>query len=440
MRHLLYTYFILFSTLIFSQNENKIVLQGFSLKEKKSIPIGIVSAGVSGKLIQSEKFNLSAGVQFAGAALGKRSGYYMLGYFMEGSFFPNKRIEPGLTLSFLAGGGGSAPDKDGWTLHQTSFLRINLSKQFALQVGASYTYVSGGFIKGWSSNFGVVRQIGKCNLDSINAKGNLKICSISAETGFGFDHKKNRIYLLGTDLSWISGKRFANGFSLHAITNTYGGYMHGYYHGGIQFGFKNIRFTPEVLLGVAGGGAAPVGGGAIYGFQLKSDIFINNIAINLKYQYFKSYNKDFSFNGAYIGIGKNLRKNEENPFALSAFVKNYFGTTNFSNLGLRIPIIEKRFFKISGATCWAFTNNKGAYGEGLFEVILQPSENFPLYSILFAGAGGGAGFNKTKAAFYGFALGLRSPWKKLPFAFEFGRMEGGNLIPYYLNLIYNFRK
>ncbi|GAB1403188.1 hypothetical protein MASR1M74_03660 [Lentimicrobium sp.] len=61
--------------------------------------------------------------------------------------------------------------------------------------------------------------------------------------------------------------------------------------------------------------------------------------------------------------------------------KAYIGKEGFGNIGARFTAFEYGRFRMAGTTYWALTHGRGAYAEGLFELLLTASERFPLYLV-----------------------------------------------------------
>ncbi len=422
---------------LFSQQRNQIGISGFYVQEIDSLPIGFSSVEYMYPLYKSEKYDFKGGLQFIGALTGVRGGYFAFGYRFELNSKFKKRVQFGSSFSMLAGGGGSAPDKDGWMLQGSVYSQFKLFTNLKLRAGLSYTEVSGSIIKGFSPTCGLYWNILDLQNDTLNSRNFLKLSSVYPEVGFAIS-KSKKLGFIGTGASWEFGK-LAGDISVHALANVYGGYMHALLATGFGIGKNRIKLIPAVIIGAGGGGGTSVGGGALVGFQCGVKLKGETMSFGLKYQNLKAISGDFGYQGMFVSLGKSIHSSSKFRLKLQPVVKAYFGKEGFGNLGVRVVGLERKLLSLMGSTYWAFTNNKGAYAEGLFELTLKPTEYSLVYSILSIGAGAGAGINGSKGSVIGsVGLGLISPWKKLPISIELGLWKGGNIPSYSLSMIYQF--
>lgn len=426
----------------FSQKNYNLNLGGFYIPEENNHNIGFSSFSVSYPILQKEKTEFSAGIQFIGATTGVRGGFFAFGYTSEFNFKPFKtdKFYLGVNTSFLAGGGASAPDKDGWILQGSGFMQYTLFRDFKLYLGASYSYVSSGVISGWSPNLGFKLNLNYGPYDSAYKPINLNWYNINAEIGLA-KSPKGKLGFVGASSSYQIGKLIAGDLSIHAIANTYGGYMQTLLSSGIALHFKKFQFNPILIAGLGGGGAAPVKGGALYGFGFSTKLLTSKVHMSLKYQYIKAIENVFTYHGVFASIGKPIASDSNSNFSWYPVMKTYFGENGFGNIGARFVAHEWRKVKFMGSTYWAFTDNKGAYAEGLFEIQVNAPNKIPLYILGSIGAGAGAGFNKkTESVLKGISLGVSSPFKKVPLSLEFSYWSGGNIPHYSISMTYKVGK
>jgi hypothetical protein len=159
----------------------------------------------------------------------------------------------------------------------------------------------------------------------------------------------------------------------------------------------------------------------------------------MKYQCVKSVSTSFHYQGLFFSIGRSM--NSSSKFSLNWYpvLKAYTGSNGFGNLGVRIVALKNKRFNLMGSSYWAFTHNKGAYAEGLFETTYKPFERLPLYTLISIGAGAGAGINgKEESLIAGLGFGIHSLWINLPLSIELQAWKGGNIPSYSLSMIYQF--
>ena len=401
-------------------------LSAFYVAEKSTIPIGFASAHLDYLIKQgNSNYELFGGLQFIGAATGKRGGYFAFGYRLEAVKHTSKKIQLGSGIGFLAGGGGAAPDKDGWMLQGSIFSQYTLNHKVNLRLGVNYTHVSGNMIRGFSPTFGIYSNFTyRKNTDEPDSE--LKWTAVYPELGIGLSNKLNLIFI-GTGASW-KYKQIAGDISIHALANWYGGYMQALLSSGYAFGKNKFKFVPSIITGLGGGGGTSVGGGTLLGIQSLFGFQGNTSSIGLKYQYVKAVSAGFGYQGLFFSIGKSL--NQNNKFDLNWYpvLKGYTSSNGFGNIGVRIIAAKNEKINFMGSSYWAFTHDKGAYAEGLFEMTYQPSKKVPVYSILSIGAGAGAGINgKEESLITGLGFGLDLTWINLPISLEIEAWKGGNI-------------
>ncbi len=426
--------FVLFSPIYtFSQ---RIGYSAFYVSERGNLPIGFASAHLDYLLKKKSNYELVGGLQFIGAATGVRGGYFAFGYRMEGLTNTNKKLNFGSSIGFLAGGGGAAPDKDGWMIQGSVFAQTKIARSINFRAGINYSHVSGDMIRGFSPTIGIYSDF-KLNKDTIKSDSELKWTAVYPEIGFGLSNKLKLIFI-GTSASW-QFKKIAGDISIHALANLYGGYMQALLNTGYNFGNNRLKFIPSLITGIAGGGGTTIGGGAIFGVQSYLGFQGNSTSVGLKYQYVKSISTSFYYQGLFFSVGKSI--NNSSKFSLNWYpvLKAYSGSNGFGNLGIRIVALKNKRFNLMGSSYWAFTHNKGAYAEGLFETTYKPFESLPMYTLISVGAGAGAGINgKKESVIAGLGFGIDSPWINLPISIELQAWKGGNIPSYSLSMIYQF--
>ncbi len=400
----------------------------FAVQEKNNLAIGFISTTINYPILKRTNFNLNGGFQFIGSYFGNRGGYFAFGYKVESLFLSSKKIKFGLSASLLAGGGGGAPDKDGWLVQTSAFSQFLTFNKLNLKAGLAYTYVSSGMIQGLSPFLGL-------NFNMYSKKNQFKINSIYPEFGFGiYNHQK--LAFIGTGLNW-SSRKLAGDVSIHALANAYGGYMQSLASIGYNFKLNQFSFSPGVVVGFGGGGAASVGGGALCGVQFSSHYLINKINLGLKYQMITAPFDQFNYNALFFSVGKSLNDSTQLKLDWQPVLKVYNGKNGFGNIGIRFLGIKRSHFSLLGSTYWAFTDNRGAYAEGLFETIIKPVNSIPVYSIISAGAGAGAGINgKKESLIVGVGIGISSLSNAFPFSIEISAWKGGNIPMISTSLIY----
>jgi hypothetical protein len=425
---------MMISTPFYSQKYLKSGVYGFYINEIGNLPIGFSSFNFSFPLLMKNNYQFEAGIQIIGAATGVRGGYFAYGYFAESLFFTDKRFNLGLSTSLMAGGGAKAPDFDGWMVQSAIFSDIRLINNLKLRAGITYNHVSGSMIRGFSPVFGLNWDL-KVKNDSLSKQNGLVWESIYTETAIGKFNKK-RLAFIGVGASFKIGKYIKGDASIHALANKFGGYMQTLASIGPRIGSKTFGFSPSIILGLAGGGSAKTGGGGMYGYGFGLN-YISTFHIGLKYQRVMAFDDVFNFSAVFMSIGKSINSSTENSIKWYPIMKVYGTNNGFGNIGTRFVLVDKKYVQFMGSTYWAFTDNKGAYAEGLFEISAHAPKYIPIYTVLSAGAGGGAGINKAKESLiYAASIGVNSIWRKFPFAFEYGYWSGGNIPKHSFSIVY----
>lgn len=403
-----------------AQKSNSIGVSGFSVAEKENPRIGFTAVDLSARLVENNYLAIDGGFRFIGAVTGQRGGYFAFGYCTALSVYPSARFHPVFDVALLAGGGASAPDKDGWML-QSGLAGELQAGSVRLRAGINYAYVSGGAINGFSPVAGV-----NWNLHTpFTAAGKTVWCwdAVYGEVGYGFSDNKE-LGFIGAGAHWKWGHYIGGDVVIHALANTHGGYMQSLCTIGPELRVGNWRFAGSGLLGMGGGGAVKTEGGGLYGAQLGVFYQGNTFYSGLKFQHVDAFSRKFGYEALFLSAGKSLGR-QSGKFTWEPVVKAYLGHGGFGNVGARFTGLERQNWRLTGATYWAFTHNKGAYAEGLFEAIIQPAD-LPLY-VVFSG-GAGAGINrKTASLIGGVSVGCAFPGKNGPFGIEVGWWQGGNI-------------
>lgn len=435
-KHLLFFTFVIYFIQLHAQSN--IGISSLYIQEKNNLKIGFLNGEINQTIKKWNKLKLTGGIELAGAIYGNRGGFFAFGYRSDLAFKISKRLELTPYVSLLAGGGASAPDKDGWLINTGGYINYSTNTIFDMKFGFNYGIVSGNIIKGFSPYIGLSSDLSFKNTDSLQT--NKKITWKSNSMEFGIAKSPNgTINLIGIAADWEYNKWISGELSIHAIANKYGGYMQTLLSSGLQFGTNNLNFYAGGVLGMGGGGAAVVNGGGLYGYQISSSIDLNKIILGVKYRNIKPFEGTFKYDGLFLTLGKEINPNETGKMKWCAQIKNYLGADRFSNIGARFTLLDNNFIALSGSTYWAFTDNMGAYAEGLFDIKISNEKVLPLYVIGSTGAGAGAGINKaTKSLISSLGLGINSPWKSLPISLEGNFWVGGNIPKYSLSLNYNF--
>jgi hypothetical protein len=418
---------MLLPTIMYSQDNNSTGISGFFVPERNSLNIGFTSFDLHYRLASREKFALDYGLRFIGATTGRRGGYFAFGYFSELILRPTKRFQPGFNAALLAGGGAEAPDNDGWMAQGTLFTQYQFKSGLNLRAGLNYAFVSGGDISGFSPLIGLNWKLRTMsNADSLS-RSFFAWNAVYGEFGIGvYDDKELGFIGAGAKLTY--GRHFSGDVIIHALTNTYGGYMQVLLSGGPDFSIGSFHMSPALILGLGGGGAVRTKGGGLYGAQLGFYHRGERFHVGLKYRFVEAVSKEFGYNGLFASIGKTLQPDRHSPIRWDLVTKAYIGKEGFGNIGARFTAFEYRKLRLMGSTYWAFTNGKGAYAEGLFEASLSAPGSWPFYLVTSFGAGAGSGINqKTASLIYAAGVGYASPLRRLPFNLECAYWEGGNI-------------
>lgn len=437
LRHsILFCCFYFFKLIVYSQTT--LGISGFYVPEKNNLAIGFTSFDVSYPLLQRKQVELLGGLRFTGAFEGSRGGYFAFGYFGEALLFPIHRIQLGWNLATVAGGGAQAPDKDGWMIQNTLFGQYRSSNGFSIRAGLNHTYVSGGFIQGFSPLIGLNWHLQVSGIrDSVQPKGMIWR-AVYGEAGFG-KFNATDLTFIGTGASYNLGKYIAGDVAFHALVNTHGGYMQILSSLGPSLPIKRMAITPGIVLGLGGGGAVHTQGGGLFGAQLGIHYYGKKFFTGIKYQIIRAVSNRFDYQAGFLSIGKTLQA--DSKIRWYPLFKTYLGTNGFGNIGARFLALESRYVDLIGSTYWACTDDRGAYAEGLFEVLIRASETFPVYAVFSGGAGAGASINKKTASGIASAgLGFFSPWKKCPLGVEVAYWSGGNIPHWSAAVYYRFQK
>jgi hypothetical protein len=423
---IVYIYSVLFKpSVVVAQNSINTGVSGFYIPEKNSLNIGFTAFDLNYNLLSKKDISVNAGMRLIGATLGRRGGYFAFGYTATGLFFPNKKIHPGINIAILAGGGAAAPDKDGWLTQVNLFGQYKFKNGLALRAGLNYAYVSGGVIQGFSPSIGLYWNF-KTTADT-SQHNSLSWNAIYGEVGMA-KFKKQSLVFIGSGANWVYGRALMGDFSIHALANTYGGYMQSLITAGPMLSYKSIVFSPALLLGMGGGGSVKTKDGALYGGQASLLYKGRILYAGIKYQYTLALSKKFEYNGLFVSVGKTITPHHKALKGWDIISKAYMGSNGFGNIGARFIGYEFRKFRLMGTTHWAFTHNRGAYAEGLVEATLDAPGALPFYLITSCGAGAGAGINrKVSSVIYAAGIGLISPWDKLPLRLESSYWNGGNI-------------
>lgn len=405
----------------------------FQLAEKDNLGIGFLSFDISYPVYEGEFFAFKSGMRINGAFEGNRGGYFAFGYFGEGILMAKRPYQLGWNFSLTAGGGAQAPDKDGWMIQNTLFAQYTTSNNFSIRAGINHAYVSSGILQGFSPLIGLNWAL-RHNLRDSAAKNTFNWNAIYPEIGFG-RFGKLELGFIGSGASYNIGHYFGGDVAFHALINTHGGYMQCISSIGPLLNLNHFSINPSAVIGLGGGGAIQTKGGGLYGAQIGIQYHGKNWFSGLKYQHVWAVSKLFQYDAAFLAIGKTLRA--ETNFEWYPIIKHYVGKTEFGNIGARFCAYESNYLALYGSTYWAYTNNRGAYAEGLFELTLKPFQTIPVYVVLSGGAGAGASINKkTASGIVSAGIGFFSPWKKCPVGVEFAYWQGGNIPPWSAAIYY----
>jgi hypothetical protein len=425
-----------FPIVSYGQNNTVTGVSGFYIPEKKSLNIGFTAFDMSAALYSGRNLSVSGGMRFIGATTGRRGGYFAFGYFSEALLRPEKRFRPGISMALLAGGGAAAPDEDGWLAQATVFSQYDWKNGLGVRAGLNYAYVSGGAIAGFSPVLGLAWKLRTAaHPDSLPERNAFTWNEVYSELGLGTLNGQP-LGFLGAGAGWTAGKRFGGDFTIHALANAYGGYMQTLFSGGPVLSYRSFYISPALVIGLGGGGSAATKGGALYGAQLGLFYRSRLFHAGIKYQLVDAFYGKFGYNGLFVSAGKHINAETAAAMNWHLVTKAYLGQGGFGNIGARFVGYEDRNLRLMGSTYWAFTHNRGAYAEGLFEATYDAGR-LPFYFIASFGAGAGAGINgKTASVIYSGGIGFASPWKKFPLQVEAAHWRGGNIPNWSIALSY----
>lgn len=412
---------------MYGQNNSRTGISGFFVPEKNSLNIGFTSFDLHCRLASREKFAFDYGLRFIGATTGRRGGYFAFGYFSELILRPTKRFQPGFNAALLAGGGASAPDNDGWMAQGTLFTQYQFKSGLGLRAGLNYAFVSGGDISGFSPLLGLNWKLRTVSNSDSLTRPVFAWNAVYGEFGIGV-FKDKELGFIGAGAKLTCGRHFTGDFMIHALTNTYGGYIQLLLSGGPDFSIGSFHMSPALVLGLGGGGSVRTKGGGLYGAQLGFYYRGKRFHTGLKYQFVEALSKEFGYKGLFASIGKTFQHDQSSPLRWDLVTKAYVGKEGFGNIGARFTAIEYGKLRLMGSTYWAFTHDRGAYAEGLFEASLDAPGSWPFYLITSFGAGAGSVINqRTASLIYAAGVGYASPLRRLPFSLECAYWEGGNI-------------
>jgi hypothetical protein len=423
--------------MMYGQDNSRTGITAFFVPEKNSLNIGFTSFDLHCRLASGEKFTFDYGLRFIGATTGIRGGYFAFGYFSEVILRPAKRFQPGFNAALLAGGGASAPDNDGWMVQGTLFTQYQFKSGPGLRAGLNYAFVSGGDISGFSPLLGLNWKLRTVSSSDSLSRAVFAWNAVYGEFGIGaFKDMKLGFIGAGARMTW--GRYFTGDFVIHALTNKYGGYMQLLLSGGPDFSIGSFHMSPALILGLGGGGLVRTKGCGLYGAQLGFYYRGKYFHAGLKYQFVEAFSKEFGYNGAFVSIGKTFKPDQSFPLHWDLVTKAYIGKEGFGNIGARFTAFEYGKLRLMGTTYWAFTHDRGAYAEGLFEASLNAPGSWPFYLVTSFGAGAGSVINqRTASLIYAAGVGYASPLRRLPLSLECAYWEGGN-IPHW-SLAFSYR-
>lgn len=411
-------------------------VSGFAVPEKNNPVIGFTAMDLGYTLKETERFRWNGGMRIIGAAIGKRGGYFAFGYYSEWLARPSRPFQVGAGVALLAGGGAAAPDKDGWMLQSHFFARYASVKGLAFRAGVNYAVVSGGSIGGFSPVAGVEWPMITTNRkDGYDARSFLW-GAVYSELG-AVRSRGEMLGFAGAGAAWKSGNYFAGDFGIHALANEHGGYMQTLFSAGPAFGFGKFRLGAGGVVGVGGGGGVKTVGGALFGAQFAATYTGNRFHAGVKYQLVEAFSRGFGYRGIFVSLGRTFVPHKKTIPGWDLISKAYLGSDGFGNIGARFIGYEYKKLRLMGSTYWAFTHNRGAYAEGMFEATVDAPGNCPLYILGAAGVGAGAGINHRSASLIcTVGLGIISPWTSVPMRLEAGYWKGGNIPQWSLSLSY----
>jgi hypothetical protein len=410
-----------------AQDEYRTGISGFYVPEKNNLDIGFTSLDLHCRLINRPGFSADYGLRFIGATTGRRGGYFAFGYFSEFILQPQKKLQPGINLALLAGGGAAAPDRDGWMTQSTLFAQYKFNSGLALRAGINYAFVSGAAIKGFSPLIGLNWKVRTYTKSDTSANTLLAWTAAYGEAGVTRSDE-TQLNFIGVGSRLNCGKFFSGEILIHALTNKNGGYMQALLSAGPDLPIGSFHIAPGLVAGIGGGGGVRTKGGGLYGGQLAVYYRDKLFYAGIKYQIVQAVSDQFDYKGIFVSVGKTFPHSDTLRIRWAPVIKAYAGNNGFGNLGARFTAFQYQNLRLMGSTFWAFTHGKGAYAEGLFEASLHAPGKIPVYAIASVGAGAGSGINQRKnSVIYALGLGYSLPWKQLPFSIETQYWQGGNI-------------
>lgn len=431
---------LMFPLLTYGQQTTFTGVSGFVIPEKDNPEIGFTAVDVNHALFSREKIAVYGGMRLIAATTGKRGGYFAFGYDGECVFRPQKQFQYGINAALLAGGGAAAPDKDGWLVQTTLFGQYQWENGLSLRTGLNYAYVSSGMIKGFSPLLGMNWRLHTTGNTDLSSGSKMFVWNaVFGEVGIG-TFRKEHLGFIGSGAVWKYGSHMTGDVSIHALANTYGGYMQTLFSGGPALSVKSFSISPSLIIGMGGGGSVKTIGGALYGAQLGMFYSGRRFHAGVEYQFVEAFSKQFHYDGLFLSIGKTFNEKHTPLIGWDLITKAYLGKDGFGNIGARFTGFEYKKLRLTGATYWAFTHDRGAYAEGLFEAILGAPDEIPLYAVVSGGAGAGAGINrKTASLIYAAGLGYASPNKRFPVNIEAAYWRGGNIPNWSVSLAWRIK-
>lgn len=425
----------------YSQRSTYTGVSGFVIPEKNNPEIGFTAFDIHHALVSNEKISFNGGMRLIAATTGKRGGYFAFGYGSELIIRPQNRLQFGIHAALLAGGGAAAPDKDGWLVQSTLFSQYQWKTGLSLRAGLNYGYVSSGVIQGFSPLLGMNWRLHTSGNTTLSSERKVFVWNaVFGEMGVG-RFGKQHLGFIGSGAVWKYGSHMTGDVSIHALANTYGGYMQTLFSGGPALSVKSFSISPAVIIGMGGGGSVKTVGGALYGAQLGFFYSGKRFHTGIKYQFVEAFSRQFHYNGLFLSIGKTFNEKHTPLIGWDLITKAYLGKEGFGNIGARFTGYEYKKLRLTGATYWAFTHERGAYAEGLFEAILGAPGEIPFYVIASGGAGAGAGINrKTASLIYAAGLGFASSNKRFPVHIEAAYWRGGNIPNWSISLAWRIKQ
>tara|TARA_A100001015_G_scaffold313054_1_gene419434 strand:+ start:3352 stop:4878 length:1527 start_codon:yes stop_codon:yes gene_type:complete len=416
-----------------------------SITAPENNPMGLI--GVHYELNNFLNSNTYLGIGGYGALVGDYGGFFTAG------------ITPGIRITqfdpiifdlgiFIGGGGGaSAFPGDGEMIRAHSYIGYKLTHS-KLWLGIakqqiSKTSVNPSVIFGYSSQLSFLMNYQKSNtatpLISLNniSKYAFSITPswttyfpTSRDQGRNSTSINTSISLLTLDISKQIKNNFSGNFSLSgANSESADGYGAIFIGTSYNLPISKFQFTPQIKLGMAGGGTIDTGGGLLIHPQIFTSYYINSqYALASTIGYIKAPSGTFETWQTSIGLQFNafLKKtnhantpiivSKKSPYNFKWFIENkttiparnivlktnipYEKQIQFFGCGLKLPITKNIDSIFS--TYWAYDGEVGAYAEGNFGVnlhtLVHPKLNLEI-ELLFGAAGGG-GINVNKGTIH----------------------------------------